>query len=413
MKYLFLFLLTFSLLYAYEWNLICSENHEIYGFAQNFEGNYPFVLACEDGLLLKNGDEWLQATYGLPVWDVLLIGNNEFLLVQGNGSYSDGVYKFNENTLAFEVMEWIYCPNFLVFNQDQQTYYVGAYEGLFKSIDGENWEEVTCFSDMNCVDLVFWQNHFAVSVSGNIYGVHYSDDYGLSWNASSGGCPYINDMHFGAAGTLFGIFPGFSNSSGLWSSSDFGASWQVEFWEMNLSSVGNDMAGNTFVGWEADDGVAKWLGNDLIFMNVGLPNLSINKLFVNPVMSVIHIMALTDYGAYILTNYLSSDPVFPIPEIKLSNHPNPFNPSTEISFQISDFIDQNLEIQIFNSKGQKVKVLDCINRVDANARDSRSTFSITWDGTKSTGKACPSGVYLYKLVSGEKDLAANKMLLLK
>ena len=103
----------------------------------------------------------------------------------------------------------------------------------------------------------------------------------------------------------------------------------------------------------------------------------------------------------------------PITNYKLSNYPNPFNPSTEISFQISEFSNQNLEIQIFNSKGQKMKVLDCINRVDANARDSRSTFSITWDGTNSTGKSCPSGVYLYKLVSGEKELAANKMLLLK
>ncbi|MDO9576653.1 MAG: T9SS type A sorting domain-containing protein [Candidatus Cloacimonadales bacterium] len=406
MKYLLCILLTFSLLYAYEWTPICEEDYSINGFAQNFEGNYPFVLACDEGLLLKNGEEWILESYGgLPVWDVLLIGNGEFLLIQGNGSYSDGVYKFNEFTLEFEVMEWIFEPNFLVYNEDQQEYFIGAYDGLFKSTDGESWEVFNFYVEMNCVDMVFWQNHYVVSVSGDLSGVYYSDDYGITWNASTNS-PLITDMSFRNDSTLFGIFPGPSNSSGLWSSTDFGATWQVEFWSDFLSCVEIDMADNIFVGWEADDGVAKWLGNDLIFMNVGLPNLSINKLYVNPALSSIHIMALTNGGAYILTNYTEAEHVLPKPEIKLSNHPNPFNPSTEISFQISDFSNQDLEIQIFNSKGQKLKNLPI-------TQSQNHQISIEWNGTNSIGKPCPSGVYLYKLVSGEKELAANKMLLLK
>jgi len=63
------------------------------------------------------------------------------------------------------------------------------------------------------------------------------------------------------------------------------------------------------------------------------------------------------------TDYVPSDvdQEIELPSLyyNLSNYPNPFNPSTKISFQLSDFSDQDLEIIIFNSKGQKVKSIVC------------------------------------------------------
>lgn len=323
MKYLLLILLTFSLLYAYDWLPICAEDYEIYDFSTCQTGLNQYALACEDGLLIYDGNTWTHHSSSLPVWNVLPWIDQQLILIQGNGSYSDGVYKFNEYTHQFEVIEWIFEPNFLVYNETEQEYFIGAYDGLYKSSDGENWDEVTYFSDMNCVDMVFLDNHYTVSVTGSIYHIYYSDDYGITWNASTNS-PLITDMSFRNDSTLFGIFPGPSNSSGLWSSTDFGATWQVEFWSDFLSCVGINMTDNIFVGWEADDGVAKWLGNDLVFMNDGLPNLSINKLYVNPAMSSIHIMAFTDSGAYMLNNYVSSEPVLQVSETNLSNYPKPF-----------------------------------------------------------------------------------------
>ena len=44
------------------------------------------------------------------------------------------------------------------------------------------------------------------------------------------------------------------------------------------------------------------------------------------------------------------------------NYPNPFNPSTEIRFQLSDISEiESAEITIYNIKGQKIKTLDCGN----------------------------------------------------
>ena len=125
--------------------------------------------------------------------------------------------------------------------------------------------------------------------------------------------------------------------------------------------------------------------------------------------SVIIVDFYTDYDPTHSEDY---EIELPASFYNLSNYPNPFNPSTEISFQISDFSDQNLEIQIFNSKGQKVKTI-FLSSCHPELVEGRGQISVEWNGLNSFGKNCPSGVYLYKLVSGGKELAANKMLLLK
>ena len=76
--------------------------------------------------------------------------------------------------------------------------------------------------------------------------------------------------------------------------------------------------------------------------------------------------------------------------LELSNHPNPFNSSTTISFQISNEQNQQneqIKLEIYNIKGQKVKQFS----ID----DKR--FSIEWNGKDDNGIPVPSGVYFYQL----------------
>jgi hypothetical protein len=123
----------------------------------------------------------------------------------------------------------------------------------------------------------------------------------------------------------------------------------------------------------------------------------------------------------------AADPqLAPLPAVSLSNYPNPFNPSTEIRFQMSDASQlEHAQIEIFNIKGQKVKEL----KADMSSRPQRTcaapfrskegmesrdlSFSINWDGTDSTNQPVPSGVYLYQLRAGKQTLAQKKMMLLK
>jgi len=92
--------------------------------------------------------------------------------------------------------------------------------------------------------------------------------------------------------------------------------------------------------------------------------------------------------------------------INLSNYPNPFNPSTEFRFQISDFSKINsAELTIYNMKGQLIKNTSVIlNGVEG---------SVTWEGTDNNGQPVSTGIYMYRLSANGKNLASNKCLLLK
>ncbi len=85
------------------------------------------------------------------------------------------------------------------------------------------------------------------------------------------------------------------------------------------------------------------------------------------------------------------------------NYPNPFNPTTTISFSLAN--DTDVKISVYNIKGQKVKTL-------ISDHYSKGAHSIIWNGKDSNDKKVASGLYFYKLSSG-KETQVKKMLLLK
>jgi flagellar hook assembly protein FlgD len=97
-----------------------------------------------------------------------------------------------------------------------------------------------------------------------------------------------------------------------------------------------------------------------------------------------------------------------IDNIQLSNYPNPFNPSTTISFSSTTELTENTEmkINIYNIKGQKVKSIFC-NKLD------KCSYSVIWDGKDDSGVSVSSGVYFYKLSIDDKTELVKKCILLK
>ncbi|MCC7429888.1 T9SS type A sorting domain-containing protein, partial [bacterium] len=93
-----------------------------------------------------------------------------------------------------------------------------------------------------------------------------------------------------------------------------------------------------------------------------------------------------------------------VKDYKLSqNYPNPFNPSTKIDFSIPS--KAKIELEIFNVLGQKVKTLVSKALPSGN-------YSAVWNGTDNAGNLVGSGVYFYRLKSG--DFAeTKKMVFLK
>lgn len=88
---------------------------------------------------------------------------------------------------------------------------------------------------------------------------------------------------------------------------------------------------------------------------------------------------------------------------KLINFPNPFNPTTTIEFSIKN--DSEVNISIFNIKGQKVKTL-------VNQDIEVGNHIVVWGGDDNSGKPVSSGVYFYKM-NTEKYQETRKMILMK
>jgi len=87
-----------------------------------------------------------------------------------------------------------------------------------------------------------------------------------------------------------------------------------------------------------------------------------------------------------------------------SNYPNPFNPTTTISFDLN--IDADVELNVFNIKGQKLKTL-------LNSNLAAGSWNTIWDGKDDGGKEAASGIYFFQLKVNKKQQDTSKCLLLK
>lgn len=86
-------------------------------------------------------------------------------------------------------------------------------------------------------------------------------------------------------------------------------------------------------------------------------------------------------------------------------YPNPFNPTTTISFSAEE-LSENAKIEIFNLKGQKVKSFESVSCLD-NGR-----YTVVWQGDDNSLKPVSTGVYLLKIKTSSVQKTA-KLLLLK
>ena len=87
-----------------------------------------------------------------------------------------------------------------------------------------------------------------------------------------------------------------------------------------------------------------------------------------------------------------------------NNYPNPFNLETAISFSIAK--PGNVELTIYNIKGQRVKTL--VN----NETKIPGSYNVIWDGKDDSGKPVANGIYFYRLDTNKVSFT-KKMILMK
>ena len=103
-------------------------------------------------------------------------------------------------------------------------------------------------------------------------------------------------------------------------------------------------------------------------------------------------------------NYVSLNEDLIQPQVvNLKNYPNPFNPTTTISFNLYEKQVVETTLKIINQKGQIVRSFAGFNSGEN---------TIVWNGKDNNGKDVSSGVYYYKL-TGRNNAICKKMILMK
>jgi len=84
------------------------------------------------------------------------------------------------------------------------------------------------------------------------------------------------------------------------------------------------------------------------------------------------------------------------------NYPNPFNPSTNIKFELKK--SENVLISIYNILGKEIKIL-------MNENLPTGAYTIQWDGKDNKGRPLSSGVYFIKMIAGNFQRITKAVLL--
>jgi hypothetical protein len=77
-----------------------------------------------------------------------------------------------------------------------------------------------------------------------------------------------------------------------------------------------------------------------------------------------------------------------------SAHPNPFNPTTTISYSLSQ--PGHVSLAIYNIRGERVTQLE-------NRQLSPGQYTHTWTASDDHGRALPSGIYFAVLKTAEQS----------
>ena len=181
---------------------------------------------------------------------------------------------------------------------------------------------------------------------------------------------------------------------------------QINFWgpsgldSVNVLALGINSTGHIFAGnWGRGVFPSTNNGNSWVSVNTGLTNPGVRSLAINPSGCI---FAGTEGGVFRSVQATTSvrEVSTGLPEALAldKNYPNPFNPSTTIRFTIQ--VTGFTTLKVYDVLGREVATL--VSEVLA-----LGSYNTKWDAA-----GFPSGVYLYRLQTGEFT-ETKKLLLLK
>ncbi len=172
----------------------------------------------------------------------------------------------------------------------------------------------------------------------------------------------------------------------------------------DLDLVSSDYASGTWTIWE-NTGTGSFVAPRTLFASAAGSCATLHDRDNDGDLDITGLDEIDDW-VYLFENDAPPSTVPPksVPAVTMEqNHPNPFNPSTTIHFELKSTSLVNLSV--YDATGAFVVAL-------ANANFSGGPHDVRWNGTDAGGRRVASGLYFYRLRANGIELS-RKMLLLK
>lgn len=395
----------------------------------------------------NSGKTWTQSNTGIINTSVFAISiNKNGYLFAGTGHYvsnyfyeGSGLFRSTNQGQSWNNLNnglesvWIHS----IIYDSSDNYFVGASDGVYKSIDfGNTWNQtLTQSTGINALAISPKQIIYA----GSYRGVFCSSDKGKTWSSFGTGltdksvnclaASRHSEYIFAGTGNYTGIAEGkvfrTTDSSNIWSETSFGLvntyinalafdsddniyagtynyglfcstnhgeSWQgIGLTGFSIQSIAINSENEIYVsGYDASGSSVYRSTNQGVNWTKIVEGLTSTDVFALAFDSLGYIFAGTFNQGLFKSNYSTTDITKLVDKnvttFYLSqNFPNPFNPNTKIEFSIPEY--GFVKVEVYDALGRKVKEL-------LNQELSAGNYSVDFDASDLS-----SGVYYYRLTT--------------
>lgn len=299
----------------------------------------------------------------------------------------------------------------VTFTDNNTGYCVGFWGKMLKTTNaGTNWFDISTASTADLWSVVFTSASTGY-VAGKWGRINKTTNAGLNWlvlPSGTGqriGCLFFTDANTGYAVGDSQVIIKTTNAGANWfSQSTFGVLGYESVYFTSPSTgyiVGNEWVNPSFIIMKTTNS-----GNNWLILSGGVGDPLFDVFFVNENTGWISgyqgkILHTTNGGTTGITN---TNNEVPNSFILYQNYPNPFNPTTKIRFDVpldSRFRENDkVVLKIYDVLGNETAIL-------VNKKLQPGTYEVDWNASN-----YPSGVYYYKLTTGDFSIT-KKMILLK
>src|SRR4030095_8726906 len=374
----------------------CSFPSASSGFAVGY-GN--LILKTTNG-----GQSWINKSFPGTAPNL----NSVWFINENTGwisSTNDTLYKTTNNGISWSPSFYLQGPGDRIFFVNQSTGWVMGYLKLFRTTNsGASWNLI----NTNTGNDIFFINENTGWMSTTAAGsstIYKTTNGGVNWS------PQYSTSDFRIIYSFFFVDANTGWASGyrehILKTTNSGVNWVQQRDMNNGIGLHSIVFMNLNTGWAVGDNgeaLSTTNGGDILNLTTLQGSTFAEVEFINQSTGWIvgnfgKIYKTTNLGGITFINPVSNE--IPRHFSLFQNYPNPFNPSTKIRFEIPNVeAARRVAITVFDILGREIAVL-------VNEQLKPGTYEAEWDGTN-----YPSGVYYYKLTSGDFT-GVKKMTLVK